>query len=146
MTKNNDQSHSLYNIELVQDITLETAANYSGGAARINDGNGDPDVILFENSLFNISNPFSGDRLNLNASIGDGFSNIGFKDGQGGGGSTGFNDNSAAIVIERGRWQFFSDAGFKGKSSEILGPGEYDLASLASTIGRDEITSALRIG
>jgi hypothetical protein len=135
MTENNDRSHSLYNIELVQDITPETAVSYSGGAARVNDGNGDPDVILFT------QDNFDGAPLNLNASIGDGFANIGFQDGQGGGGSTFFNDNVDSIEIKRGRWQFFGDAGFKGESTRIVGPGKYN-----DLPGTSRITSAFRIG
>lgn len=134
---NNNQSNSLYNIEFVQDISYKTAANYSGGIGRINDGNNDPDVILY-------SEPNGqGSSIYLNAATGDGIPNIGFNDGVSGGGETGFNDFTSSIVIRRGAWQFYEGIGFvdvgadAGKvrmpggeqRTSVLGPGTYNLGA-----------------
>ena len=134
MTKNN-QSNRLDNIDFVQDIGSETAAVYSGGAGRINDGSGDEDVVLF-------ADRFQGSTLTLNASIGDGIRNVGFRDGRGGGGSTGFNDKASSIIIERGRWRFYEDSNYRGRRLRTLGPGRYVIGSSFN----DRITSALRVG
>ncbi|MGL6344415.1 MAG: hypothetical protein ACRC80_35365, partial [Waterburya sp.] len=46
MSKINNQSNSLYSIEFVQDISPETAADYSGGAGLVFDGTGD--IVLHQ--------------------------------------------------------------------------------------------------
>ena len=146
MSKSNNQSNSLDNIEFVEDISQETAANCSGGAGYLNSS--DPDVILHKdpNGM--------GDTLNVNAAIGDGLSNIGTNDGNGGGGNNGFNDQTSSITILRGTWQFYSDDNFNTSISTTegltnfdqqvtrpLGPGNYNLGA-----NNDMITSAVRIG
>lgn len=138
MSKNNNQSNSLSNIKFVQDISHESAADYSGGAGYL--GSGDPDVILYKDGNF------QGVSLNLNAAIGDGLSNIGTNDGNGGGGDNGFNDQATSIRILRGEWEFYSSRDFgtvpeDGATVQRLGPGEYNLFSL-----QDKITSAKRLG
>jgi Beta/Gamma crystallin len=137
MTKINNQSNPLDNINLVQDITPETAANYSGGVGRIDDRNNDPDIIMYRDP--------NGDgrdgSIGINAAIGDGIPNIGFKDGVSGGGSTGLNDRVSSIRILRGSWNFFDDSNFSGQQSTgILRPGNYNLPA-----NDDRITSALRV-
>ena len=148
MHKSNNESHSLSNIEGVQDITQETAANYSGGAGYLNSS--DPDVILHKdpNGM--------GDSLNVNAAIADTLSNIGTNDGNGGGGDNGFNDQTSSITILRGTWRFYTEANtttnlptnwFETINAPLnqitipLGPGRYNLGA-----NNDAITSAERVG
>lgn len=141
MSKINNQSKSLHNIEFVQDISPESAANYSGGAGFLNSA--DPDVILHKD----ING--QGGSLNLNAAIGDGLTNIGTNDGNGGGGDNGFNDQTSSITILRGNWQFGDNTGnaadtlgiILGQETDILGPGTYNLGA-----NNDRISSAARVG
>lgn len=125
MTTNN-----LYAIDTaVKELNDEVAATCSGGV--FYKGSGNPDVIFYRDINFN------GGELRLNASTGDGDPNIGLDKGR----STGFNDQTSSIRILRGRWNFFADAGFKGQSTGILGPGNYYLGA-----NNDKITSAFRVG
>lgn len=102
---------SLDKIDLVQDITPGNAAEYSGGAVRFNDGNNDPDVILFSDSNF------GGRRLNLNASTGDGPRLF----------PRNFNDVTSSVIVRKGTWIFYKDANYGGGNQEalLLGPGNY---------------------
>jgi hypothetical protein len=143
MSKSNNQSNFLDNIKFVQDITPETAANYSGGAGRLNGAANDPDVIVYRDTNFR------GDSLNLNAAIGDGLSNIGTRNGNGGGGDNGFNDQISSIKILRGTWAFYSASNFgntreSGQTVQNLGPGPAEYKTLPRL--QDSITSAKRIG
>ena len=135
MPKSNNQSNSLFNIEFVQDISPETAANYSGGAGYL--GSSDPDVILYKDDSL------QGESLNLNAAIGDGLSNIGTNDGNGGGGDNGFNDQATSMNIIRGQWELYVHENFGGEKFALgsVGPGTYNLLGFT-----DSITSAKRVG
>ena len=126
MHKQNKQS--LDNINFVQDITPKDAAEYSGGAVRFNDGNNDPDVILFSDARFR------GRRLNINASTGDGPRLF----------PRNFNDVTSSVIVRKGTWIFYKDANYGGgnRNALLLGPGRYE--RVASN-RNDQFSSALRI-
>ena len=124
MFKAKKQLKSIYDNKFVSDISSEAAANCSGGVSFL--GSNDPDVILYEDS------GLQGPSLNANASIGDGLSNIGTNDGNGGGGINGLNDKISSATIVRGQWQFFFDENFGGSSSPVFGPGDSTRRTLSS--------------
>lgn len=143
MFKINNQSNSLDNINFVQDISSEIAANYSGGislrGARRVRGGGlvggvDPDVTLYEDSSAR------GRSLGVNAATNNGILNLGS-----------FNDETSSVVIERGVWEFYADSDYNngpkesasstGRRSFARGPGRYNLGA-----NNDAISSLKRIG
>ncbi|MGL5076184.1 MAG: beta/gamma crystallin-related protein [Waterburya sp.] len=129
MSKINNQSNSLYNIDFVQDISPETAADYSGGAGLVFDGTGD--IVLHKDA------GQQGAPLGVvDAEIGEDVGISAFADGR----STGFNDQVSSFTVNEGTWQFFTEAGLEGNSG-FLNPG---------TVGdfgenNDAITSIVRI-
>ena len=54
--------------------------------------------------------------------------------------ATGFNDRAASAIVERGRWEVCTDAGFRGRCA-VLSPGNYP--SLAA-VGLDFTVSSVR--
>lgn len=146
MSKINNQSNSLDNINFVRDISSEIAANYGGGislrGARRVRGGGlvggvDPDVTLYDNRNR------TGRSFRVNAATNDGVLNFGS-----------FNDEASSVVIKRGVWEFYSDsdynrgpnAGGSGIFSEdprsfARGPGTYVLG-----VNNDALSSLKRIG
>ena len=70
MTKTVEKFNSLAQVKFVEDIDQEAAANYSGGLGRINDGNNDPDVLLYEDI------DYGGNFIGLN-SVRDGIPDLG---------------------------------------------------------------------
>mgnify|MGYP003434594727 CR=1 FL=1 len=135
---NINQTQDLFALDTVQDLDNETAATCSGGVFYKNGR--DPDVIFFDGTelpkVGTVSH-FTGTRLSLNASIGDGDPNIGIHRGR----VNGFNDKASGIEIKRGRWNFFGDSNFRGQSTGVLGPGRYELGA-----NNNSITSAQRVG
>jgi hypothetical protein len=129
MTKINNQSNFLDSIEFVQDISPESAANYSGGADFLFGGG---DIVLHKDPNG------QGQSLGIN-SPGDEEINIGlFPDGF----ETTFNDTVSSITINEGIWQFFTDEGLQGDTTGSLPPGfTYNLGA-----NDDAITSAIRVG
>lgn len=125
----NNNTLAQLNLSAVKELNDEVAATCSGGVFYKNSG--DPDVIFYRDINF------GGGELRLNASTGDGDPNIGIDNGR----VNGFNDQTSSIRILRGSWNFFDDAGFKGQSTGILGPGNYNLGA-----NNDRITSAFRVG
>lgn len=108
MSKINNQSSSLYNIEFVQDVDHETAANYSGGSTVA-------DVTLFSNPNSN-----SGEEFTTNKAV----KNLA---------DVGFNDATGFIAVNNGQtWRFYEDANFKGDYIDV-GPDE---ARRAGKFGR----------
>lgn len=99
MSKINNQSQLLSNLDFVQDITPETAANYSGGAVKVTD------VTLTSKT----SN--RGISFNTNKAIED-LSDFGF-------------DNATAFIAVNNSqtWRFYEDADFKGDFIEV-GPDQ----------------------
>lgn len=74
---------------------------------------------------------------------GDGIPNIGFNNGQGGGGENGFNDQVSSIRILRGGLLFSHVQGYNPvwtSEGKPLGPGFYNL----DRANNDKITSAWR--
>jgi hypothetical protein len=136
MSNINNQAQ-LYAFDAVQDLNSESAASVSGGVFYKNGP--DPDVIFYDGfeTPFGTSQHFTGARLRLNASIGDGDPNIGIQNG----GENGFNDRASGIVIRRGRWNFYGDSNFRGQSTGVMGPGRYVLGA-----NNNKITSAYRVG
>lgn len=132
MTKINNQFNSLAQIKFVEDIDQETAANYSGGVGRINDGNKDPDIILYEDS------DFQGLSIGINAAIGDGIPNVGAI----------LNDRTSSFTILKGTWKLFIDEDYGGEitggaiTTDGVGPGIYNLFPEYN----DTITSLTRVG
>jgi hypothetical protein len=128
MSKINNQSNSLYSVEFVQDISPETAANYSGGAGLVFDGSGD--IVLHKDP------DLQGQTLGVVDSVINEEINIGiFADGT----ETTFNDTVSSITVNEGTWQFFTDAGLGGNTG-TLPPGTYNLGE-----NDDAITSIRRI-
>ena len=144
MLKNNDRSHSLFNIEGVRDINPEMAANYSGGisleGARRAPGGGlvggvDPDVILYSEKNR------KGKSFRVNAATDDGIPNVG----------EGFNDLASSVVIKRGAWRFYENSRYNEVNTEsgtsssgqqfTRGPGSYNLGA-----NNNKITGLKRIG
>ena len=52
----------------------------------------------------------------------------------------GFNDRTASVIVDRGRWEFCADQNFEGRCT-VLTPGQYP--SLAS-MGLDRSISSIR--
>ncbi|MFB2879430.1 beta/gamma crystallin-related protein [Floridanema aerugineum] len=109
----------------------EVAATCSGGRVYFNGP--DPDVILFEH------NNFGGASLGVNATTGDGDSNldnaiIG----------SGWNNRVSSIKIFRGKWQLFRDSGYQGPHSD-KGRGNYKNAA-AFGLPNDSLTGIRRVG
>lgn len=132
MSKIYNQFKSLYNIEAVEEISPESAANYTGGKGYLNGK--DPDVILHKDPNA------KGLTLNVNAAVNDGVSNIGFTNGDGSGLPTAFNDQTSSITIKRGVWQAFDGTNFRGDTTGSLKPGTYKLGHM-----NDKISSLKRI-
>jgi hypothetical protein len=109
MSKINNQSNSLYNIEFVQDISHETAASYSGGAVTVTDVSltSEPDNQGFS---FN--------------------SNKGIEDLS----EFGFNDATQFIAVNNDKtWRFYEDANFQGDYIDVapntaMNVGEFGLS------------------
>ena len=144
MSKINNQSNRLDNINFVQDIASETAANYRGGislaGARRVRGGGlvggvDPDVILYDGKNRR------GRSVSVNAATNNGVLNLGS-----------FNDDTSSVVIKRGVWEFYTDSDYNRgpKDGGIFsddgrsfarGPGAYNLGA-----NDDALSSLKRIG
>jgi hypothetical protein len=143
MTKINNQSNRLDTINFVQDITPKAAANYSGGAVSIGaaaptfDSNAIGSDIVFHKDPNGQGQKLglSGSVLNANNAGGE-FVNIGVLPG---GGESTFNDTVSSITVNRGTWQFFTDA--EGGDTGFLAPGNYNLGA-----NDDAITSVKFIG
>jgi hypothetical protein len=105
----------------------EVAATCSGGVSYT--GSNDPDVILY------IDGGLEGDKLKVNASIGDGLELLGRK----------FNNKVSSFTILKGKWNFYADADFKGiYNSKPLGRGIYE--SLPGGFSNDQLSSLKRVG
>ncbi len=132
MSKNNNQSNSLYNLEFVQDISPESAANYSGGAEFVLGTTNDfADIVLHKDP------DAQGQKLGINSPGGEEI-NIGlFPDGS----ETTFNDTVSSITVNEGGWQFFTDAGGGGNTGVLTAGVTYNLGE-----NDDAITSIRRIG
>ena len=137
MLKNNNQSHSLFNVKGVRDIDPEMAASYTGGRGVINHPTWKPDVILYSEKNG------KGKSIRINAATDDGIPNVG----------DGFNDLTSSVRIKRGAWKFYEDFGYNvgtgnqagekeasGGNSFIRGPGFYNLG-----INNNNITGLRRI-
>ncbi len=114
----------------IKELDDEVAATCSGGVHY--PGSNDPDVILFSDSNAR------GRTLRLNASGGDGFSNL--RDT-----NLNFNDVTSSISIIRGTWTFYKDAGYNNPE-DTLGPGQYTVGGNFGKLQNDSISSLLRIG
>jgi hypothetical protein len=100
MSKINNQSNSLYNIECVQDISHESAAAISGGALETTD------VTLY-------SEP---DALGYQFGSNKKIENLG---------DFGFNDATVSIFVSNDQtWRFYENANFEGNFIDV-GPGEF---------------------
>lgn len=99
MTKIDNQSKSLYNIVVVEDIDHESAAAISGGALKATD------VTLYsESDLY-------GAQFSSNKKIEDLT-------------EFGFNDATGSITIRNDKaWRFYEDVNFGGKYIDV-GPGQ----------------------
>ncbi|WP_019507678.1 beta/gamma crystallin-related protein [Pleurocapsa sp. PCC 7319] len=129
MSKINNQSNRLYNINFVQDITPETAANYSGGANFSFDSLAEGEILLYKDP------DATGQRLGVSgADIGE-VINIGLDSN---GNETTFNDTVSSIVVNEGTWRFYTNVG-EGDTG-VLAPGGYNLGA-----NDDAITSIERI-
>lgn len=133
MSKINNQSNRLDNINFVQDISSEIAANYSGGVGRLNGPN--PDVILYEHR------GQRGDSVGVNAATDDGILNIGFLNGRGGGQKLDFNDKTSSVWIRRGTWALYSRNKYRGEVLLVETPGRYNLNANSN----DRLTSLKRV-
>ncbi|MGL5939210.1 MAG: hypothetical protein ACRC2S_02300 [Waterburya sp.] len=128
MSKINNQSNSLYNIDFVQDIAPESAANYSGGAEFFfGDATNSTDIVLHKDP------EGQGEAMGINAPVGE-LVNIGLFPG----GETTFNDNVSSITTREGTWQFFTDADGGGNTG-IVTPGLVNLGE------NDEISAIRRV-
>lgn len=129
MSKINNQSNSLFNLEFVQDISPETAADYSGGAGFVFDGSGD--IVLHKDP------GQQGQSLGIIDAQGTEEINIGmFADGS----ETSFNDTASSFTVNAGTWQFFTDSGLGGNT------GILDANTVGDFLENDDaITSIQRI-
>ncbi|MEO0014538.1 MAG: hypothetical protein RLZZ535_2927 [Cyanobacteriota bacterium] len=133
MTKINNQSNRLDNINFVQDISPESAANYSGGADFVLGSTED-----FANVVLHKDPNAQGQKLGINSSGGETI-NIGLFPG---GSETTFNDTVSSITVNEGGWQFFTDDGGRGDTTGALVAGfTYNLGA-----NDDAITSIRRVG
>ncbi|MDF5732473.1 MAG: beta/gamma crystallin-related protein [Rhizonema sp. PD38] len=128
----NSNTLAQLNLSVVKELNDEVAATCSGGVGFLYGSN--PDVILYKDSNL------QGQSIGVNAATNDGIPNIGFSDGNGGGFSTTFNDQTSSIKIIRGSWQFFDDSNYRGDTTGRLGPGTYNLG-----VNNDKITSLIRL-
>jgi hypothetical protein len=131
MTKINNQSNGLDNINFVQDISPETATNYSGGAVSIGAAGPTFDSnAIGADIVFHKDPNGQGQKLGLSGSVlttnnaNREFVNIGVLPN---GGETTFNDTVSSITVNRGTWQFFTDA--EGGDTGFLAPGNYNLGA-----------------
>jgi hypothetical protein len=131
MTKIDNQSNSLDSIEFVQDISPETAANYSGGAKFFfGKATNSTAIVLHKDS------DGKGQAMGINAPVGE-LINIGvFPDGS----ETSFNDSVSSITTRKGTWQFFTDADGGGNTGVVAAGG---IANLGEN--NDAITGIKRI-
>jgi hypothetical protein len=114
--------------QLFTELDDEVAATCSGGVAYT--GGPDPDVILYTHGGTN------GVPLKVNASINDGLIDLG---------ENSFNDRVSSFIILRGRWNFYADAGFRGRyNSRPLRAGTY--SSLPRGFSNDQLSSLKRVG
>ncbi len=109
----------------------EVAATCSGG--RIYFDGPDPDMVLFEHTNF------TGRSLGVNATTNDGDDNldnalIG----------NGWNDRTSSMIIYRGNWQLFRDAGYVGPASR-RSTGRYETPREFGQ-ANDALTGIRRIG
>jgi hypothetical protein len=132
MPKINNQSNSLDSIKFVQDISPETAVNYIGGgivsigaAGPTFDSNAIGADIVFHKDPNGQGQKLglSGDVLTANRAAGE-FVNIGVLPN---GGETTFNDTVSSITVNRGTWQFFTNA--DDGDTGFLAPGNYNLGA-----------------
>lgn len=143
MSKINNQSNRLDNINFMQDITPEAAANYSGGGATVGAGAPTFDSNAIGADIIFHKDPngqgqalgLSGGVLAANGLTGE-FVNIGLLPD---GGETTFNDTVSSITVNSGTWQFFTDDG--GGDTGFLAPGRYNLGA-----NDDAITSVQFLG
>ncbi|MCC5613997.1 beta/gamma crystallin family protein [Nostoc sp. CHAB 5836] len=89
MSNINNQTQDLYSIEAVQDLSHETAAAISGGAA----------LELYDDSNFR--------RLLVQTN--QGTRNVGDR----------VNDRITSIVVNEGVWRFYTDSQFRGVSADL---------------------------
>ena len=89
MSNINNQIQDLYSIEAVQDLSHETAAAVSGGAA----------LELYDDSNFR----------KLLVQTNDGTPNVGER----------VNDRITSIVVNEGVWRFYTDSQFRGVSADL---------------------------
>jgi hypothetical protein len=89
MSNINNQIQDFYSIEAVQDLSHETAAAISGGAA----------LELYDDSNF---------RKRL-VETNDGTANVG----------NDVNDRITSIVVNAGVWRFYTDSQFRGVSADL---------------------------
>jgi Beta/Gamma crystallin len=113
MSNINNKTQDLFALDTVQDLDNESAAAIQGGAA----------VELFADS--NFGTPLV--RTN------EGSANVG----------DGVNDRTTSIIINRGKWRFYTDSNFRGVSAD-LGPGRHSNIGLG-IIPNDSITSFKRL-
>jgi hypothetical protein len=100
MSKINNQSNSLYNIECVQDISHESAAAISGGALETTDVilYSEPDALGYE---------FGSNQKIEDLSV------------------FGFNDATGSIFVSNDQtWRFYENTNFEGDYRDV-GPGEF---------------------
>ncbi|MBW4532863.1 MAG: beta/gamma crystallin family protein [Pleurocapsa minor HA4230-MV1] len=113
MSNINNKTQDLFALDTVQDLDNESAAAIQGGAA----------VELFADSNFRKSMVKTDEG---SANVGDGV-----------------NDRTTSIIINSGKWRFYTDSNFRGVST-TLGVGRHANVGLGS-IPNDSITSFRRI-
>ncbi|MBW4536668.1 MAG: beta/gamma crystallin family protein [Pleurocapsa minor HA4230-MV1] len=101
MTKINNQSNRLDNINFVQDLDNESAAAVSGGKAV-------PDVILYSKK----------NRRGKSLQVNDGIADLS-KDN--------FDDSSSSVVVNSGTWRLYTEPNFKGQSIDVESDTARDL-------------------
>ena len=130
MHKQNKQS--LDNIDFVQDLTPEAAANYSGGAVDWYADPNESDIILYENS------PRGGNYRSISATVGDGIPYLQY---------VAFNDETSSILIRNGTYAFYDDGDYEKElftlTAAFLPPNTARVRELTSS--NDKITSVKRI-
>jgi hypothetical protein len=130
MIKTANKFNSLAQIAFVEDIDQETAANYSGGIGRVNDGNNNPDVILYENANF------QGRSIYINAAVNDGVPYL----------PADFNDKTSSVKIIRGTWKFYGNGGYQNaEPGDAIGIGPGSYAGVDRT-DNDTFSSLRRVG
>lgn len=114
MSNINNKTQDLFALDIIQDLDNESAAAIQGGAA----------VELFNDS--NFRKPI--------VKTNRGTRNVGER----------ANDRTTSIIINSGKWRFYTDSNFRGVSTD-LGRGRYANIGLGR-IPNDSITSFKRIG